>query len=191
MSKLDKLLEEISPQKTIEHNYNLANEAVGSFNWKKARIDTWKEFKLCMAKFSKHIDERILNLKESVDMSLTEYWKFCIRPLIEIYGSNGDITAFTIANTGNEGGLYAVLKSFAMQKTEKYTKNEIYGNVYFYWKHLSADEKVQAMDEYLSKYRDIIPSELLEFSGARLKSCFWKVLEQHPFIIQKLQQTGR
>ena len=191
MSKLDDLLENISPQKTIERNYNMANEAVGSFDWQKATVDTWEEFKLCMAKFSKHIDERVLRIKEPVDISLAEYWKFCIRPLITVYGSNGDITAFTIANTGNEGGLYAVLKAFAMQKAEEYTKNEIGANVYLYWKRLSADEKVQAMDEYLSKYRDIIPSELLEFSGATLKSSFWKVFEQHPFIVQKLQQAGR
>jgi hypothetical protein len=191
MSKLDRLLEYISPQRTIEQIYNLANEAIGNFDFDKATVDSWDEFKLCIAKFSKHIDEKILRLKNHLDIPLTEYWRFCIRPLTRIYGSNGDITAFTMANTGNEGGLYAVLKAFAMQRAEEYTKNEISAKVHFYWQGLSVDEKLQAADEYFSKYRDIIPSELLESNGAILKSTFWKVLEQHPFIVQKLQKTGR
>ncbi|MBC8469723.1 MAG: hypothetical protein ISS77_02555 [Phycisphaerae bacterium] len=191
MSKLDGLLEYISPQRTIEQTYNLANEAVGSFQYNKARIETWEEFKLCIAKFFKHINEKVLNLKEPLNIPLTECWKFCIRPLSKIYGSNGDIAAFTIANTGNEGGLYAVLKAFAMQRAEEYTKNEISAKVSFYWHSLSASEKLSAADEYLSKYRKVIPSELLESNGAILKCTFCKVLQQHPFIIQKLQQTGR
>jgi hypothetical protein len=191
MSKLDRLLEYISPQKTIEQIYNLANEAIGSFDFDEATVDSWEEFKLCMAKFSKHLDEKVLRLKNPLDIPLTEYWRFCILPLTRIYGSNGNITAFTMANTGNEGGLYAVLKAFAMQRAEEYTKNEISAKVHFYWQGLSIDEKLQAADEYFSKYRDIIPSELLESNGAILKSTFWKVLEQHPFIVQKLQKVGR
>lgn len=191
MSKLDRLLEYISPRKTLEQTYNLANEAIGSFDYDKAIVDSWDEFKLCLARFSRHIDEKVLKLKEPLNIHLAEYWKFCIRPLTRIYGSNGDITAFTIASTGNEGGLYAVLKAFAMQRAEEYTKNEVASKVYFYWQGLSADEKLQAADEYLSKYGNFIPSEMLESNGAILKSTFWKVLEQHPSIVQKLQQTGR
>ncbi|HBG25741.1 MAG: hypothetical protein A2Y10_20310 [Planctomycetes bacterium GWF2_41_51] len=191
MSKLDRVLEYISPQKTIEQVYNLANEAIVSFNFDKAKVDSWEEFKLCIAKFSKYLDEKILKLKKHLDVPLTEYWRFCIQPLTRIYGSNGDITAFTMANTGNEGGLYAVLKAFAMQRAEEYTKNEISAKVHFYWNNLSADEKLQAADEYFSKYKNIIPSELLESDGVLLKKNFWKILEEHPFIMQKLQKTGR
>ncbi|MDD5134605.1 MAG: hypothetical protein PHP01_04275 [Phycisphaerae bacterium] len=191
MSKLDRLLEYISPRKTLEQTYNLANEAIGSFDYDKAVVESWGEFKLCMAKFSRHLDEKVLKPREPLNIQLAEYWKFCIRPLTRIYGSNGDITAFTIASTGNEGGLYAVLKAFAMQRAEEYTKNEVSSKVYFYWQNLSAEEKLQAADEYLSKYGNFIPSEMLESNGAILKSTFWKVLEQHPFIVQKLQQAGR
>jgi hypothetical protein len=191
MSKLDRVLEYISPQKTIEQIYNLANEAIVSFNFDKAKVDSWEEFKLCMAKFYRHLDEKILKLQKHLDVPLTEYWKYCIQPLTRIYGSNGDITAFNIANTGNEGGLYAVLKAFAMQRAEEYTKNEISAKVLFYWNNLTTDEKLRATDEYISKYKKIIPSELLESNGVLLKKSFWKVLEEHPFIIQKLQKTGR
>ena len=39
MSKLDRLLEYISPQRTIEQIYNQANEAIGSFDFDKATVD--------------------------------------------------------------------------------------------------------------------------------------------------------
>jgi len=189
MGKLDKLLEYISPDRTIQQIYNLANQALGSFSYDKAKTETWDEFRLCMAKFFKHVNENVLNLKKPLDIPLTEHWKYCIEPLCKIYGSNGDITAFHIASTGNEGGLYAVLKALAMRQAEQYTKNEIASKVYFYWQGLTTTEKLAAADEYLKKYKKIIPSELLETNGAVLKSSFVKLLNEHPFIIQKLQQT--
>ena len=189
-SKLDILLKSLSPERTIEETNNRANEAIGTFNFDKGKVESWEEFRCCMAKFSKHLDERILKLKESLDTPLTDYWKYCIGPLLRIYGSNGDVTAFTIANTGNEGGLYAVLKAFAMYKAEEYTKNEISGRVYAYWQGLSAEEKIEAAGEYLSRYEHIIPSELLESDAPTLRNNFWQVLEKHPFIVQKLHQAG-
>ncbi|MFH1614966.1 MAG: hypothetical protein ABIG61_07770 [Planctomycetota bacterium] len=190
-SKLDILLESISLERVVEETYNRANEAIGSFNFGRAKIETWEEFKCCMAGFRKHLDEKMLKLKKPLDVQLTEYWKYCIGPLLKVYGNNGDVTAFTIANTGNEGGLYAVLKAFAMYKAEEYTKNEISGRVYSYWQGLSAAEKVEAAGEYLSKYRHIIPSELFESGSPTLIDNFWQVLEKHPFVVQTLHKAGR
>ena len=96
-----------------------------------------------------------------------------------------------IANTGNEGGLYAVLKAFAMYKAEEYTKNEISAKVSTCWEGLSADQKLQAAKEYVVKYGDIIPSELSEKNAPLIRGHFWKVLEKHPFVVQRLRQTGR
>ena len=188
---LDRLLESISPEKTIEQTYNRANEAIVSFDFDKAKVESWEEFKYCMAKFLKHLDERVLKLKTPLDVPLTKYWPYCIRPLLKIYGGNGDITAFMIANTGNEGGLYAVLKAFAMYKAEEYSRNEIKAKINVCWQELSPREWLQASEEYVSKYGDIIPSELSEKSAPLIRGHFWKVLEKHPFIVQRLRQTGR
>jgi len=188
---LDILLESISPERTIQETHNRANEAIGSFNFGKAKIETWEEFKCCMAGFLKHLDEKILKLKEPLDVPPTEYWKYCIGPLLKIYGSNGDITAFILASTGNEGGLYSILKAFAMYKAEEYTRNLISGQVFYYWDSLSITEKLEAANEYLSKHRGVIPSELAEEYSCLIQGYFWKYLEKHPFIVQKLQQTGR
>lgn len=189
-SKLDILLESISPERTIQKTYNRANEAINSFSFCKARIETWDEFMCCMARFLKHLNERVLNLTKPIDVPSEDYWKYCIVPLLKIYGSNGDVTAFTIASSGNEGGLYAVIKTFAMYKAEEYTKKEILSRVYDYWQELSADEKLEAAEEYLSKYKDIIPSDMFEEYAPLIKGYFWKFLQKHPFIVQKLNRIG-
>jgi hypothetical protein len=188
---LDRLLESISPERTIEETYNRANEAIISFSYGEATVENWDEFRYCMAKFLKHLDEKVLKLRRPIDIPLTEYWRHCIRPLLKIYGSSGDVTAFTIASTGYEGSLYAVLKAFAMYKAEEYTKNEISAKVSTWWHRLSADRKLQAATEYIAKYGNIIPSDLRENGAALIKGNFWKVLEKHPFIVQTLRQTGR
>jgi len=190
-TKLDRLLESIDPEKALEEAYNRANEAIGSFGCDKATVKTWDQFKCRMALFLKHLDTKILRLKKPIDDPLTEYWPRCIKPLMKVYGGNGDVTAFVIANTGNEGGLYAVLKAFAMYKAEEYSTNEIKGRIYAWWEALSLDEKLKVSQEYVAKYGHIIPSELSENGAALIRSCFWKVLEKHPFIVQRLRRTGR
>ena len=78
-----------------------------------------------------------------------------------------------------------------MYKAEEYTKKEISSRVHDYWQDLSAEEKLEASEEYLSKYKDIIPSDIFEEYACLLKGYFWKVLEKHPFVFQKLHQAGR
>ncbi|MHC4165376.1 MAG: hypothetical protein ACYSWQ_00260 [Planctomycetota bacterium] len=188
---LDRLLASISPERSIEETYNRTNEAIVTFDFDQATVDDWNEFKCCMARFLKHLDKKVLRLTKPVDIPLTEYWRHCIRPLLKIYGGSGDVTAFTISNTGNEGGLYAVLKAFAIYKAEEYTKNEISAKVSTWWHRLSADQKLQAAREYVAKYGNIIPSELSENGAALVLGSFWKVLEKHPFIVKELRQTSR
>ena len=190
-TKLDRLLESISPEKTIEQTYNRANEAIVSFNFAKAKVENWEQFKCCMARFLKHFDEKVLRLTKPIDVPLTEHWRYCITPLLKIYGSSGDITAFKLAHTGNEGGLYGVLKAFAMYKAEEYTKNEISARVHMYWEGLSTEEMLQAEKEYVSKHGNILPSELTCNGSSLMKSYLYKVLQKHPFIVQRLHQSNR
>ena len=190
-TKLDRLLDSISPEKTIEDIYNRANEAINSFRFKKAQITQWDEFRWCIAEFLRHLEEHILNLRKPVDISLDWYWGHSVRSLLKIYGINGEKAAFEMARTGNEGGMYAVLKAFAMRRAEEYSQNEIAAKVLFYWNALSVDEQSEAMDEYLRKYGHLFPSELTEGNAVRLRGSFWKVLQKHPELVQKIRQTGR
>ena len=190
-TKLDRLLDSISPEKTIEDIYNRANGAINSFRFKKAQITQWDEFRWCIAEFSRHLDGHIMNLRKPVDISLDWYWGHSVRSLLKIYGINGEKAAFDMARTGNEGGLYAVLKAFAMRRAEDYSQSEITAKVLTFWDGLSVEEHFKTVDEYLQKYGHLFPSELIEGNAGRFRGCFWKVLQKHPELVQQIRQTGR
>lgn len=190
-TKLDRLLDSISPEKTIEQTYGRANEAINTFRFKKAKIQKWNEFRNCMAQFLRHLDKCILNLPRSINTSNDFYWGLSVRPLLKTYGINGEKAAFEMARTGNEGGMYAVLKAFAMQRCQEYSDNEISTRALSYWNSLSVDQQFKTIDEYFQKYGHLFPSELTEGNAARLRGSFWKVLQKHPTMVQNLRRTGR
>ena len=116
-TRLDKLLASISPEKTITETYNRANEAINSFRTS-ARIDKWDNFGHCMARLLQRLDVCILRLSRPVDSSLDYYLSLFPNVLIRVYGPSGEKAAFEMARTGNEGGLYTVLKAVAMRRAE-------------------------------------------------------------------------
>ncbi len=190
-TKLDRLLEFIRPEKTMVETFNRANEAINTFGIDTARIEQWDQFRYCMAEFLRHLDFCILRLRKPVDVSTDYYWSKCHQVLYRVYRSNGEKVAFEMARTGNENGLYGVLKAVAMHMAEKYSKNEISGKVDAYLKSLSLDEQFEACSEYIAKYGHLLPSEITEGSAGRIRANFHKVLEEHPGLIQRIHSAVR
>ena len=189
-TKLDRLLAFISPEKTIVETYNRANEAINTFQ-ASARIEKWDNFRYCMAQFLKHIYFCILRLSKPADLSFDHYLSWFPHILIKIYGSNGEKAAFEMARTGNEGGLYSVLKAVAMRVADEYSENEISAKVNAYLDNLSGDEQFDACSEYISKYGHLLPSEITETNAIRIRANFRKVLEKHPRLLLKFHSVGR
>jgi len=106
------------------------------------------------------------------------------------YGSNARTTAFEIARTGQEGGLYSVLKAVAKGMTHEYVANGIGSRVSAYLNSLSVAENLADSEEYIKKYAHIIPAEMREGSAARLRAYFHKVLEAHPFLLRGTRRVG-
>jgi hypothetical protein len=190
-TKLDRLLEFISPEKTIVETFNRANEALNTFRVHTARIEEWDQFQYFMAEFLRHLESCILRLRTPINGHFEYNLGQCNQLLRKIYGSSGEKAAFEMARTGNESGLYGVLKAVAMHIAEDYSKREISAKVASYWDSLSADEQCDVCSEYISKYGHLIPSEITEGSAARIKANFWKVLEEHPRMLLRLQNVGR
>ena len=189
-TELDKLLATISPQKTIIETYNRANEAVNTFHTS-ARIDKWNDFRYCVARLLQRLDVCILRLSRPADSSLDHYMAWFPNILIRVYGPSGEKTAFEMARTGNEGGLYSVLKAVAMRRADEYSQNEIVARVADYLANLSVDEQHGACSEYISKYGYLLPSEITEGNAIRIRANFSKVLEKHPRFLMKFQGVGR
>ena len=74
---------------------------------------------------------------------------------------------------------------------EEYAGNEIRAKVSHFWYSLSMDEQFSVMEEYLEKYRHLLPPELTEGNAVRLKADFTKVLEKHPYMIRRLSEVWR
>jgi len=191
LTELDKLLAFISPDKTIVETYNRANEAINKFHPCTAQILNWDQFRYCIADFLRHVDFCTLRLRRPVDVSWECYWEHCVRILLGIYGSSGEKTAFEMARTGNEGGLYSVLKAVAMHRAEEYIQNEISAKVTAYLESLSIDEQLEACSEYISKYGHLLPPEITEGGAIRIRANFRKLLEKHPRVLLKFQGVGR
>ena len=96
-----------------------------------------------------------------------------------------------MARTGNEGGLYAVLKALAKLMSEEYANNEISARISHYWNQLTPQEWLAAGEEFIAKYGHLLPSEHTEGTGARIKADLPKTLKEYPRLLQQLRRVGR
>ena len=190
-TKLDQLLASISPDRTITETYNRANDAINTFHAGPSIIDKWDDFAHCMARFLQRLDACILRLSGPVESSYDHYLAWFPTILIQAYGPSGEKTAFECARTGNEQGLYGVLKAVAMRRAEEYSQNEITAKVGDYLAGLSVDQQHEACSEYISKYGYLLPSEITEANALRIRASFRQVLEKHPRMLMQFQGVGR
>ena len=190
-SGLEQLLADIHPAVTTEQTNRRADDALNSFEVRTAVISDWEEFTACMGNFFAHVEAKVLGLQKSLCAAPSLHWPRCIQMLHRIYGPSGDKVAFEKARTGNEGGLYNVLKALALTMGEQYAENEINARVIHYWEQLTVDEQLAAATEYLDKYGHLLPTEMTDGTAARIRVNFPKVLQMHPYLLQKIRRVGR
>jgi len=191
-SKLDRLLDSIHPSRTIEELGRRADDAINAFAGGSSQITDWNEFRSFVVRFHRHLEGRLLGVRGEMPAGSEAFNRGrCGQVLTHAYGPSGEKAAFELARTGNEGGLYGVLKKIAEILAEQYARNEVEARVLHYWNGLSVDEKLAAGNEYLDKYGHLLPSELTEGSGARVRADLPKALQEHPRLMQRLGQVGR
>jgi hypothetical protein len=113
------------------------------------------------------------------------------RLILEEYGPNGEKIAFEMAQTGIDGGLYAVLKTIAGRLVGYYSQNQIRYFVDEFWNNLSYDDRIAAAKKYREKYGHLIPPQYTEGSIEYLTSQLPKILEEHPGMMQRMRRVGR
>lgn len=190
-TKLGKLIHRIDPSRTLDWISSIVDKAVNSFRVRSGQVQDWDEFKTLLINHFCHIENVVLEIRPKRLPHSDIDWGRCSNMLIKEYGPNGDITAFQIAKSGTEGGLYSVLKAIARRMADEYAGNYIGSYISDFWESLSADEKLAVSKEYLDKYGHLIPSELMEGGAVRVRAFFWKVLEEHPKIVRKLRNENR
>lgn len=187
---LEQLLTDIDPSRTYDQTFARADEAINTFSFDRVQITDWRDFNTCLAEFFTHVEAKILQL-HPCPLDVDFHWGRCSQLLHHIYGHSGEKAAFEIARTGNEGGLSSVLRAVAMRMADEYAENEISARVGEYWQRLSVDEQISAATEYLDKYGHLLPSEMTEGYGTRIRANFPRVLARHPQILRKTRRLGR
>jgi len=191
-TKLDELLATIDPARTFEQTARRSDEALNSLGMDRAQITDWEEFRRCVIRCMRHVETRVLRLPHGPPAMPVDFdWGRCAQILLKAYGANGEKAAFEMARSGNEGGLYAVLKEVAKQVAGTCVQNEVRARISHYWNALSVEEKLAAGDEYLTKYGRLLPWELTEGCAARVRANLPKVLEEHVRLVQRLGSVGR
>ncbi len=190
-TKLEQLLADIDPERTYDQTFVRADDALNSFPTASGRITDWEEFNRYMGKFANHVEAKILRMQQACPMGVDFEWGRCTQVLTRAYGPNGEKAAFEMARTGNEGGLFAVLKAVALGMAEEHAEAEVTARIMDCWNGLTLDGQVFVIDEYLAKHSHLLPSELTEGSAARIRADFPKVLAQHPQILQKTRHLGK
>jgi len=187
-TKLDRLLGSIDPAKTYDLFSARASNALNTFEMNSAQITDWGVFVKYMTKFYIHAFEEIGLGKVKRTGRETDVWlSMWLNTLCKIYGPDGERVAFDMACTGEEGGLYAVLKALAMKIAEDMCGSVVSHRISKFWFALSYDEKTSVIKEYREKCGHLLPSLMTERRGFRLWANFEKVLNQHPLLLQRLR----
>jgi len=186
-TKLESFLKDISPEETIERTQAAASSALNSISTHRPKIDTWDEFKELMAEFYCLVESNMIGLEKPRSMNLSMDWGRCSTLLFNKYGHGGDWTAFNIAQSGVEGGLYAVLKYVAESLAQQFSTNWIGVRIGEFWDNLSHEERLAVPLEYLEKYRHILPQEILEQNPSLFAIKFYRFLKHHPQMIKGLK----
>ena len=189
-TKLDVLLDQIDPSRTLEVVGSRVNNAVNQFSVTAGAITDYNRFEQFLSNFVRHIENKVLRIPGAIRSSSYD-WAKCSNILRKEYGIDGHITAFEMSRSGIRGGLYEVLKKIAAHLANDYAQNEISARVSHFWNALSMQEKFSVIDEYAQKYGRLLPPDFTEGSAVLLKMNFTKVLAEHPRMIQRFRESGR
>ncbi|MBA7710981.1 hypothetical protein ES703_119931 [subsurface metagenome] len=108
-TKLEVLLAQIDPSRTLDEVAARVNRARNSFRFGKALITDYEEYEELTGRFVAHIEAQVLRIRPMYDTGAQLYRGRATALLNQAYGSQGWKTAFEMVRTGLESGLRAVL----------------------------------------------------------------------------------
>ena len=190
-SKLENLLEKIDPENTYDKVSAHVNNAFNSFQLKKSLITNISKFQEIGAEFHCHLQNKILQLNPPMILDFEMDWDRFHNLLVIIYGQNGEKTAFDIAISGKEGGLYTVLKTVADRMIEESASAMISSKIFDFLDSLTINEKILAVNEYIGTFGHLLPEEIIKNRAPRIAANFHKVLETHPRLIKRAREMIR
>ena len=180
-TKLEKLLQDIDPSKTIDEIERNLDRGVMSYHRSKNMVYSYEECEECIADMAQHLFN--IHFNQPKNYKNKGVFAEAFNLLIKEYGSFQ--TIYQIMTSGAEGGIYTILKTLARLMTEEYSHRRISSLVSDYLKTLSSNEIILAAEEYIKLNKHIIP--IGEKQRARITFYFDQTLLEYPFMIKKLR----
>lgn len=193
MSKLNDLLERIDPTRTIERFSSILDGVLNSFAYPVSPIDDYSEFRGILGKFCWQVESCMMGSCSEMLADDDMIEGAALMVLFEAYGSRDAKPAYIVAKSGVDGGIYGVLKKVGQAIAKKYTDRQIRAEVDSFLCELSedGDEYADAMEEYILRFANILPTEALRNDALAVRMNFSQILEMHPYLVKRMREIGR
>jgi hypothetical protein len=187
-TRLEKLLASIDPARTIDRVSAAVDEAFNSFR-NRNPIRTFEDYREYMSKYVQHIEQIVLGIRSNHPYDMEFFWT----RYSNLVNSGGDREAwkwnYEKITTGQDGGLYKILKDVAALILDDRSKREISGRVWDFWNSLTNDEKFDTVDEFVRLVGHMLPTKYTGGNAAYLKMNFPRVLESYPQLLMELRRA--
>jgi len=186
-SKLQHLLRDIDPAKTIDGVEQRINRVLVNYQRDKNSVDSWADYKACLAQFLQAARHAALRLSGDVGSDQEANFGSALHYLARAYPGNTLQTVYSMMQSGAEGGVYKIVTTLARLMAEDFAQNEINARISHYWLNLTVDEQLAAGDEYVAMYQDLLPENTVE-EMVRIKASFLRVLQDHPRMLKRMRE---
>jgi hypothetical protein len=188
-SKIDELLAKIDPSETIGVSRGQMDRALNQFSFKLGMVRDFSDYCKYLAEFYCQVETICISRRIPVNEKM-DYFR-CAQILTEEYGSKGEQFAYEMVKTGADGGQYTILNLIARKTVHKYSRNIVRSHVDSFIRSLSFNERLEAAAEYRRRFGSMLPCLYVNGSVAVLAANLEKILEEHPFAIQRLHRVLR
>lgn len=189
-TNLDRLLDEIDPSITLDVTERIVTSALEQFHVVSNIARNGEEAREILAEFMRQTRNALWGTPSDVGfnelLNLLEVYTL----FEEEFPNNTQRTVDKIMTSGAEGGVYGILRILANKITEQYNYHLIHTKVMNYWDSLSSDEMFHVANEYYEKYPEFLPPHLDGNLTNTIRFSFWKVLDEHPYMIKRLRNMG-
>jgi hypothetical protein len=189
-TRLEELIESIDPSRTIDRTSALVDDAFNSFRYENP-IRSFYDYEDYMAKFVFHIEAGVLRFGSNVpyerDLWLARYSNLVNKG----HGPDAWKWNYEKILTGQNGGLYQLLKDVAAMILQDRSGREISGRVGRFWESLTYDEKLESANEFLQKFGHMLPSKYTGGGGIHLVMNLPHVLEKYPQLLMEIRRSMR
>lgn len=187
---LEELIKTIDPSRTIERVSAAVDEAFNSFKYSNL-IRTFEDYEEYMARFVQHIEQIVLKFQSNSPYNKEFFWSRYVNLFNRGYEPEAWKWNYEKVMTGEDGGLYKILKDVAALILKDRSGNEISARISAFWNALNTEEQLNAIDEFIRKFGHTLPPKFTEGSAVHLKMHFPRFLEQYPQFLLEMRRSIR